>query len=185
MKQNNEINESIDLSAFTSKLKREDDRYSRICKGLIVVYSIFVLLKLASIIIHLIDETPDLYLLGKVSYLLGFLIFALLMGIYYHEYKFVDYSQPTLVMLKKAAHRYKPVRLNVVWAIVALFLVDLGISLETLGGFEFNWKFIAIQIMVVGALVIGLIIGLVIWRVRYKPLRDTALAMIREIEGEN
>ena len=40
------------------------------------------------------------------------------------------------------------------------------------------------QIVIGSALMIGIVVGLILWFIKYKPIRDEALQLIREIEGE-
>jgi len=181
MKQNNEIKESIDFIEFTNKLKNKDDSYANLSKLLQTIYWVLIPIYLILVIRHIFDKSPVVDILGSICFMFAMLIFALLFRQYYKEYKFVDYSQPTLVMLKKAAYRYKPFQLKTLWAILGVLLIDVGLSLNTSLGFEIIW----IQILFLGAIAIAALIGLLIWKVRYKYLRDAALFLIREIEGEN
>ena len=179
MKQNNKIKESIDLVEFTNKLKNEDNSYANLSKGLQIVYWVLIPIYMIMVIRHIVDKSPSEDILGAFCFMFAMLIFALLFRGYYKEYKFVDYSQPTLVMLKKAAYRYKPFQLKLLWAILGVLFIDAGLSIRTDFGIGFVWT----QVFFLGSIAISMIIGLIIWKVRYKPLRDAALHLIHEIEG--
>ena len=181
MKPNNEIMGNQNLIEIINRLKNEDDRYAALSKRIQIVYWILIPIFIILIIHQIVIKNPVVDTIGSIFFLFAILIFALFFKHYYKEYKYVDYSQPTLVMLKKAASRYKPFTLKTLWILLAVILIDAGLSLNTSLGFEF----ISVQVYFLGAIVLATIIGLLFWRVRYKPLRDTALYLIREINGEN
>jgi len=86
--------------------------------------------------------------------------------------------------LKNEDERYAALskRIQIVyWILLAVILIDAGLSLNT----SLSFEFISVQVYFLGAIVLATIIGLLFWRVRYKPLRDAALYLIREINGEN
>ncbi len=181
MKLNNEIVENINLIELTNRLKNEDDRYASLSKRFQIVYWIFVPIFLVFIVYDIVDKSPVVDIIGRICFLFAMLIFALFFKNYYKEYKYVDYSQPTLIMLKKAAYRYKPFQLKTLWTLLSVLLIDAGLCLNTSLGFEFIW----VQVYFLGTVALAMLIGLIIWRVRYKPIRDGALHLIREIDGKN
>lgn len=83
-------------------------------------------------------------------------------------------------MLKNAAYRYKPFQLKSIWVLIAILLIDTGLIIQS----KIDDSFGDEQIFFFGAIFIGLAIGLIIWYFKYKPLRDNALRLIDEIEGE-
>jgi len=181
MTMNNEQVEPVNLDKLISNLKKEDEQYAGLSKRMQYLYWIMSLIFIFVIVIQIFGKVHVVYIIGNICFLFAMLIFGLLFKYYYREYKYVDYSQPTLVMLKKAAYRYKPFQLKTLWAVLSLLLVDAGLSLNTSLGFNFIW----IQVFYLGIVVLSAIIGLLIWRARYKPVRDAALSLIREIDGEN
>lgn len=177
MKVNNEITESENLTQIITRLKNEDDRYAALSKRMQIIYWILILIFMTLIILQIVQKDPVVDIISSTCYLFAMLLFALFFQYLYKEYKYVDYSQPTLIMLKKAAYRYKPFQLKALWTLLAILLMDAGLSLNT----SLDFKFIYIQACFLGVIVIAIVIGLLYWRVRYKPLRDTALELIREI----
>ena len=178
---NNEQIEPENLNQLISNLKKEDEQYAGLSKRMQYIYWIMSLIFILVIIIQIVGKSNIVYIIGNICFLFAMLIFGLLFKYYYLEYKYVDYSQPTLIMLKKAAYRYKPFQLKTLWVLLSLLLVDAGLSLNTSLGFKFIWT----QVFYLGIVVLAIIIGLLIWRIRYKPIRDAALSLIREIDGEN
>jgi hypothetical protein len=176
---NNEQNEPENLDGLINNLMKEDEQYAGLSKRLQTVYWIMSLIFIFVIVIQIFGKCSVVDILGNICFLFAMLIFGLLFKHYYREYKYVDYSQPTLVMLKKAAYRYKPFQLKTLWAVLAILLVDAGLSLNTTLGFNFFW----LQVFYLGIVILSAMIGLLIWCGRYKPIRDSALSLIREIDG--
>jgi len=181
MEQNNETMENQNLIEIIGRLKNEDDRYAALSKRIQIVYWILLPVFFVLIIHQIVNKNPVVDIIGSVCFLFAILIFALFFKRYYKEYKYVDYSLPTLAMLKKAAYRYKPLQLKTIWIFLAVVLVDAGLCLNTSLGF----KLISVQVYFLGAIVLATVIGLLFWKIRYKPLRDNALNLIQEITGEN
>ena len=178
-----ETNEKMlnpELNDLTAKIKNTDERYSCITKSLQIAYWLFIPIYLVLIIRDIFSNSPLFEIAGSFCFLLGMLVFILIFRLYHLEYKSIDYAQPTLVMLKKAVRRYQPFQ-NKIWlTLLAVLLIDAGLSLRSLFDTDLIW----IQVIFLGAMAAAVAIGLLIWRERYKPLRDKALQMIREIEGD-
>ena len=176
-----ETNEKMlnqDLYDLTTKIKNTDERYSNLTKFLQIIYWVLIPIYLVLIIKDVLSNSPFLEIAASLCFLLGMLVFILIFKLYHLEYKSIDYAQPTLVMLKKAVRRYQPFQ-NKIWLVLlAVLLVDAGLSLRSLFDTDLIW----IQVAFWAAMAVAVAIGLLIWRERYKPLRDQALQMIREIE---
>ncbi len=179
MNSNKQNTSGSDISRLVDRLKTQDSNYATLSRGIQVFYWIFIPLNMVLGVRHYLDSGDVIHLISSVFMVLAFLIFALFFGRYYREYKNVDYSQPTLIMLKKAAYRYKPFQLRTAWVGVALVLMDIGLTINQEG----IGMMIGIQYMFWGGIFLGLIAGLFIWYIKYKPLRDDALRLISEIEG--
>ncbi len=178
MKQTNEMQDNVNTDQLISRLKYEDKRYSKISKSFQIGYWILTVLLLFFAVQDYISGGFTNDTIGSICFSIGMLIFALLFRAYFKEYRNIDYSESTLVMLKKAAYRYKPLQLKILWAVLAIFFVDFGLVFEAKNIIEILW----IQIFFFGALLIAVAVGLLIWKNRYKPLRDNALSLIQEIE---
>lgn len=180
MKQTNNIQDNKNTEALIGRLKYEDKRYSNISRNLQIAYWILTVVLIAFTIKDYISDNFSYDTMGSIFFSIAMLIFALLFRSYFKEYRNIDYSESTLVMLKKAAYRYKPFQLKMLWAFLAIVLIDLGLSFEAENNNQLFW----IQILFFGALLIAVLAGLFIWYSRYKPLRDNALSLLREIENE-
>jgi len=144
--------------------------------GLIPVYIVIIILQIV------VEKSPVVDVIGSLCYLSAMLIFAFFFMNYYKEYKYVDYSQPTLVMLKKAAYRYQPFQFRKLWRILlAVLLIDVGLGINA----SHSFKFVPEHAYFLGAIALAMLIGLLIWRVRYKPIGDASFFLIREITGED
>lgn len=169
---------TTNLSEFTENMKNTDSRYAQIVKGVQLVYYVIIPVYIILIIIQLFTQASLYDVGGSFCILISMLIFALLLRNYYKEYNYVDYAQPTLIMLKNAAKRYKPFRRKSLWVLFAVTFLGFGMVFMNR---EFD---IIIVISVYGGLMlVSAIAGLIWWYVQYKPLRDAALQLIAEIEG--
>ena len=83
-------------------------------------------------------------------------------------------------MLKKAADRYKPFKLKTLWAFVAVLVMDVGLVLDIFN----DIPLLISQSVFFGVMIIAVGIGLLVWRIKYKPLRDNVLLLIKEIEKD-
>ncbi|WP_145957683.1 hypothetical protein [Labilibaculum antarcticum] len=163
-----------------SNLIKEDSRYASIFKALKIVYRTFIpIYVILTIVIYLISK-DIMDLIAGLTIISSFVIFLIFLGKYQNEYKNADYSLPTLTMLKNAASRYQPIRPKDVWVILALVLMDIGFSINSTNKVDL----LTFQIYFGAFFTLALIIGFTIWYLKYKPLRDHALEIIAEIEGE-
>ena len=173
-------NDNINLDQLVGKLQKEDARYARLSKGLQVIYWVMIPLYSTLAILDYIESNNVYDLMSGLCYVVTLAIFAIFFGKFHKEYKYVDYALPTLKMLKKAASRYKPFQLKKIWLIPAIIIMDAGLCFNT----SLNFSVLDIQIYFLGSMLVATLIGLLIWYFKYKPLRDNALRLIAEIEGE-
>lgn len=170
---------STDLEKLTGKLKAEDSNYSNVCRVLQIVYWIFVPVYLLMALYDYAEARELEPVVRGISMSMAFVIFAVFFGRYFKEYKHIDYSLPTLAMLKRAAYRYQPFQWKMLWIVLAILLMNLGMNYNSLGTDE---SLIA-QIVFLGAILIGFIGGLLLWYIKYRPLRNDVLRLIDEIEN--
>jgi hypothetical protein len=173
-------NDNISLDQLVGKLQKEDSRYAKLCGALQFVYWIFIPFYTVMAIRHYIDSGDINDLIGGLFYVIGFAIIAVFLGNYHKEYKYVDYSLPTLKMLKDTAYRYQPLQLKSIWILIAILFIDAGLCIES----KLDKSFIIEQVIILGIVLISTSIGLIVWYFKYKPIRDNALRLIAEIEGE-
>lgn len=180
METNKQQAENNNLQQLIGKLKSEDLNYARLSRGIQIIYWIFIPLFIIKSILHYTETSNVYHLISGVFYITGFLILALFFGKYYKEYKFVDYSLPTVQMLRKAVWRYQPFQKRAVWVLLALLLMNAGLTFSHMG----ESSVLDTQVFFLGAVFFGIVIGLILWYFKYKPLRDEAQNLLREIEGE-
>lgn len=172
----NKMNTS-NLSEFTENMKNTDSRYAQIVKGVQLMYYVIIPVYVILIVVQIFTHASLYDLGGTICILMSMLIFALLLRNYYKEYNNVDYAQPTLIMLKKAAIRYKPFQRKTWWVLLAIIILGFGMVFNNR---DFDIVFV---LSIYGGLMLSSVIaGLIWWYVRYKPLRDAALKLIAEIE---
>jgi len=177
-KANNQI--PMNLEKLTNELKQKDDKYSKLSRRLKIVYLIFIPFYIIITAFELIEDYSIFVLIKGICFTLAMSIFAIIFSHYHKKYKNVDYSESTLIMLKKAANRYKPFKRELIWALFSVLLMDIGLSLDV-SRFDIDYQF---QLIFWGAFAIAIIIGLLIWYYKYKTLRDNSLRLIKEIEGD-
>jgi len=170
---------SIDLEKLTGKLKAEDSNYSKVCRVLQIIYWIFVPLYLLMALYDYSDTGEVEPVVRGISMSIAFVIFAIFFGKYYKTYRYVDYSLSTLTMLKRAAYRYQPFQWKMLWIVLAIFLMNTGMNYNSLGTDES----LLAQVVFLGAILIGFIAGLLLWYIKYRPLRNAILRLIDEIEN--
>lgn len=180
MNKDKQQGQHIDLNKLVNRLKTEDVKYGRISRTLQIIYWVFIPVYVFLTINDYLDSGEIRDLIGGGFFILAFLIFALFFGKYYKEYNFVDYSLPTIQLLKKAVWRYKPFQLKSLWAVLAVVFMDFGLIF----GRDAGESIIRIQLIYWGVIAISIGIGMVIWYYKYKPLHDQALALLRDIQGE-
>ncbi|MCW3789159.1 hypothetical protein [Plebeiibacterium sediminum] len=182
MKPNKENITLNDLGAFTSKLQEKDKKYATQSKRLQYVYWFLIPFYLIlGTYDYIFDGTTVKEFLSQVSFAIAMLVFALTFRKLAKEYNFVDYSEPTLTMLKKVVKRYTPFHGNSRWVFVALIFLDAGLCLKR----QFDKDLLHIQIVFLGAIAISICVGLILWLNKYKPIRDAAKQLINDIEMNN
>jgi hypothetical protein len=170
---------NTNLEQLVQNLKNEDVRYSKLCKAIVFMYWILIPLYSILTITKYLENTDIRVLTGGFMEVTAFLIFALFFRMYYKEYKNVDYALPTLAMLKQAVYRYSPFQKRMVWIILAVFLINAGRSADSAS----MANFVFTQVMFWSLMALAVLAGLLVWKIKYKPLRDNALKLIAEIEN--
>ena len=186
MKKHQHINPFTDMDRFVAGLQKEDVRYSRLTRNFQWIMWVFAPLYAA---IFLLNPDKGIVMterIGGLCYALAFIIFALIFRKFNNEYKSVDYGVPVVEMLTLAAKRYNMFQRKLILIIAPILLVDAGMVLVLMnhsGMKSVNEVILLVQEILIPSLLIGVTIGVFIWRKRQKPLRDAALAMLKEIES--
>jgi Ca2+/Na+ antiporter len=171
------------MQAFTHKLQKEDNRNKRLTKSMQWVLWVLAIMYVA--IFNFDTHLTWHDRIGGIFYGIAFASFALIMRKLHKEYNTVDYGQPTNEMLKQAARRYKLFQKKLLWIIIPVIFMDVAMILVTYKHTANNIvkTILQTQALLLPALGSGLLIGILIWRKRQKPLRDKALTMLQELES--
>ncbi len=178
----NETNNYIDMSTLISKLKAEDSTNLQLSKmfkwvyiALIVIYAIILLVNY---------EKDLLNLFSDLSFIISFILFAIIFVYNEKEYKKIDYSLPLVQMLKKGADRYKLTLPRNLVVFLPVLIMDIGLTLnfydEPFGGTSFN-RVLIVQAIYLPVMFLSGYIGFKVWKKKQKPLRDEALKMLKEL----
>lgn len=183
----NNLNQfDLDLSGLISRLKGEDNRNSRLTNWFQWIMFILALLYFAIFVIDFSEEGWQ-QSNGKLLFAIAFLGFAFSFRMSNRQLRSVDYGIPTVEMLTKAVKRYQFWNLKVL-LLLLIVLFNIVVSLLSYNHLlPFSSDTVA-RILITSAVFIPLIagsvtIGYFIWRHRQKPIRDGALALLKEITG--
>ena len=89
-------------------------------------------------------------------------------------------------MMKKAARRYQIWHPRLIPVLLALILMDGGLIISFFYKNEAEPQLMEIiwfQLAYFSVMAVAFLIGLRIWKVRQKPIRDQALAIVKELEN--
>lgn len=177
-------NQELDLGQLVKGLKREDTRYLALTNSFKWIMWVLAPLYFLLFLIGVIAGRPEIDKIGFLFFSLGFLSFALLFNSLYKEYKSIDYGVSTMEMLRKAVGRYALWQPKTYLTIIPMLLCALGFSFTAQRGFPFADREMRILVAFVSIFLIlccGVLVGYFIWRKRQKPLRDKALAILKEM----
>ncbi len=182
-----------EIQTLTDDLKREDRKYKETMKGAeLVGWSVAVIMAVAHVIILLLpgEESMLRNIYLGVSYVIAFSIYALYFKYLKNSYDKIDYSMPTLDMLKKVAKNktfFKP-RTIVLFIPSLIIAINVSISISSrfnIGLFQsdiLNLLFVIACFILLIA--ISGFVGYIKQNKKHKPYRNRALALIEDIEKD-
>jgi succinate dehydrogenase/fumarate reductase cytochrome b subunit len=175
----------MDIDSLIDRMKTEDARNLRLSKSFQWIYWIMIPIYTGLMIVNPDKELTSLHRISGVFYVLSFIVFAIIFRKNTKEYKQVNYSLPTLEMMKKAARRYQVWHPRLFLVLLALLLMNIGLTISffpRLGGESGIMNIVWFQLTYFSVMSVSFLIGLQIWRTRQKPIRDQALAIVNELE---
>jgi Ca2+/Na+ antiporter len=186
MNSSNSANIFVDIDALVFGLEKEDDRNLKMTRNfrwfMVVMAVLYTLLMV-------VNPDPELKMHHRISglcYVAAFTLFTVVFAKLNNEFLNVDYSLTSVEMLQQAAKRYKFLSWRYVWMLPSLLLIDAGISVT----FFHRWisveplnRVLLVQAVFIPLMVISAFIGYLIWRKRQKPLHDSALTLLQELQG--
>lgn len=176
----------VNLEKLVTGLQLEDSRNLKLTNNFMWIMWIMAPLYLLFAIIGLSTEEMSTQHIGFIFFSLGFLVFGFLFWTLRKDYKSVDYGVPTIEMLQKAVKRYKFWQAKTYLTVIPVILVCFATSFSIEHLLPYPDQINRMVIVFVGYLLVlcvAFFIGYLIWRTRQKPLRDKAIAMLKEIEG--
>ena len=176
----------LDINGLIPGLQKEDRRNVRVMRGLQWLMWIMIPVYFGLLVANPDKDVSWSERVGGLFYVLAFLIIGLIMRYYYKEYRDVDYSVPTAEMLRKVIKRYTLWRPQKLYVFIPVLLIDIGgvfLSLKQLEHGSFLNELLFYQAFYVSGIIVGIGVGVLIWRTKQKPLRDAARELLREIES--
>lgn len=186
METNNTNQPSVNLDKLIGNLKKEDALNLKIILSVQWLMWLVAVLYLAMVIFIFDFSKPWYKPAGGLMVMLALVIFAVYFRNRYRAFRLIDYGLPTTQVLAKAVKRYQAFQWSALIILIPLLLEDIGICFFTYdlsGHSDPLAHFIKWQVIFIVLLAIGVLIGYIIWRIRQKPLRDRALALLKEIES--
>jgi small-conductance mechanosensitive channel len=184
MKKHQYINPFTDMDRFITSLQKEDVRYSRFSRNVQWIMWVFAPLYAGMFLLNPDMDTLWTQRIGGLCYVIAFVMFALILQKFNNEFKSVDYGVSVVEMLTSVAKRYRLLQLKLVVIIAPILLIDAGMVLilwNRFGTKNAIEVILWVQMILIPSLLVGISIGIIIWRKRQKPLRDAALAMLKEL----
>jgi len=180
--------QNMDLDSLIVDMQSKDKKFKNIFKRFQILFFIFVFIYGGLFLVNPDSELTLNHRLAGVCYVLGFSVFAYYFRKYYKKYNEVNYSDPVKKVLEDAEKRYrkfKPDSLIVLAGVLfinaATLLMTIGNIFESRGNF---YSFLIIEILFIGMLGFGLVIGVLWWRRDSKPIWLSAKALLKELEEE-
>ncbi len=186
MNSSNSANIFVDIDALVFGLEKEDDRNLKMTRNfrwfLVVMAVLYTLLMV-------VNPDPELKMHHRISglcYVAAFTLFTVVFAKFNNGFRNVDYSLTSVEMLQQAAKRYKFLSWRYVWMLPSLLLIDAGISVT----YFHRWisveplnRVLLVQAVSITLMAISAFVGYLIWRKRQKPLHDSALMLLQELQG--
>ena len=176
-------NEATFLDKLVGKLQLEDRRNLMIMRNFQWFMWIMAPLYLLIFIAAPFGEVNRYERIGGICFSLAFLFFAFIFRKYKKVYSQVDYGLPTFKMLTLAVKRYNLHFSRIAMTLIPVLIIDLGMFFMSFPYDRFQ-DIIHFQVIYLGLIVVAIIAGMAIWRIREKPLRDAAKSLLSELELE-
>jgi len=172
-------NKIINLTELISQMKYEDQKSASNFKRMRNVYWITMPLYLILIVKQIIQSNALSEIVINIFIAFSLLLFAIIYTKVYKSYGHIDYSQPTLELLKKAELRFRPINIKKLLRNALAFLL-----IEALLVFASNstTNFLKGQIYMGSGLILSFLIGFIVWKVKYQRIHANIVTLIKEIE---
>jgi hypothetical protein len=182
---NKEQNQTT-MENLIKNLKSEDKKYYMIGKAVKIMYYVLILIYCFEFIFDPFDDHILIDKIGGMFALGSFIGFIIYFDYYTKKLSSIDYSLPTIQMLRNAAERYSLWGNKSGYAIIPVLLLDIAMVL--LFWKEFGTMLPLFRVLIVQAgflplIGLGVLIGYLVWKSNHKPLREKALKLIEEIES--
>lgn len=219
MSNRKEIQAITDLNSFINKLQKEDKVLEQIYKLIKIAYIVLIVVYIP--ILYSEFKDGGTISIVKISCIfLGFITFLILSGYMQKKQKSLDYSIPTLQLLKNTVKRYRLFSERDIVGIIGFSLIMFGLiinekrylayqkfmasettfgtywdnfwnalqhlEISSLSKFGSEHQFIIFSILLAVAVllyILSILMGYFLWRSRFKPIRNNALSLLRELEN--
>ncbi len=174
---NNMINNGLDMPQFINKLKKEDKKMLAVYNVIKILYLVLISFLFIEIAASIFSEGFSNTMLGSALTVLGVSLIYIYLNYRGKDYQNIDYSQTIYEMLRTTSERYKPFLTKDLLVLPGIILMGIGMGLNKDMGFA-KYQLIFWSVMIIGAL-----LGLIYWYFKWKPVKDNADMLLKEIES--
>jgi len=173
---------TINMDSLIVKLKNEDSKNLKVMGSFRWIY---LAMAIGYVLMVFFSNQDINRKIAGVCYVVAFALFALVFRKLHREFSDVDYSVPLTVLLQKAVERYRLNLKRVLLVLPSVLLIDLGNVLsESFGVDSSSWRQVIIyQVVFFSVMFTSGYAGYLVWRMRQKPLHDSAKQMLEELES--
>lgn len=170
---------NIDLDKLVNKLTTMDSISRKSVKFVKILYLTLFPLIVFRLVVNIIEKDIS-QIFSTACTSIAFLIIIWVSSSTYKKHKTVDFSLPTVELLRKYS---KKIRLGdfkfAIGILLGLTIMDIGIVNTSL---PYNIPIFKFQLFYWGFIAIVIVIGIIVWYIKYKPLRIDIRRVLKEIE---
>jgi hypothetical protein len=180
--------QNMNLDTLIVDMQSKDKKFKNIFKRFQVVFFLFVILYGGLFLVNPDSELTLNHRIAGVCYVLGFSAFTFYLRKYYKIYNKVNYSDPVKKVLEDAEKRYRKFKPDSLIVFTGVLFINAATLLMTIGNiFESRgtlYSFLLVEMLFLGSLGFGLVIGILWWRRDSKPIWLSAKNLLKELEEE-
>lgn len=176
----------MNLDTLIVDMQSKDNRFGKLYKRMQIMFFVFIFLYGGLFLLNPDSELTLNYRLAGGCYVIAFTLFTLYFRKYYKQFNFVNYADSVKTVLEGAVKRYKLFNKDYIGIGIAILCINAATLLIMAPKFAEKWNMLKavllIEALILGAVVVGLIIGVLWWRRDSKPIWLSAKKLLKELE---